>query len=224
MKTLSIFIDESGDFGPYNYLSPYYIVVMAFHDQAVNITEDINFLDKRLQQSGLPETPIHAGLLIRREDEYENFSLLERKRVFNYLYNFTRTIDITYKTLIVEKKQLVDDLDLHVHLTKQFTSFIKDNTELFSKFDHIAVYYDYGQRELSRILVTLFNTYLSTAKFIKGVQKDYKLFQAADMLCTLELLSLKAEKKNLSKSELAFFKSEKELRKSYLRAIHRKRI
>ena len=51
MKTLSIFIDESGDFGPYNYLSPYYIVVMAFHDQAVNITEDINFLDERLHQS-----------------------------------------------------------------------------------------------------------------------------------------------------------------------------
>ena len=162
--------------------------------------------------------------LIRREDEYENFSLLERKRVFNYLYNFTRTIDITYKTLVVEKRLLVDDLDLHVHLTKQFTSFIKDSTEFFSRYDCIAVYYDYGQRELSRLLVTLFNTHLSTAKFIKGAQKDYKLFQAADMLCTLELLSLKAEKKNLSNSELAFFKSEKELRKSYLRAFHRKRI
>jgi len=223
MKTLSIFVDESGDFGPYNHLSPYYIVVMAFHDQSIDISEDINLLNEKLRNSKFSELPIHTGPLIRREDEYENYSLLDRKRIFNFLYNFTRTIDITYETLIVEKKQLVDDLDLHIRLTKQFTSFIKNNTGLFAKYDRIVVYYDYGQRELSRILVTLFSTHLSAVKFVKGAQIDYKLFQAADMLCTLELLSLKADNKNLSNSELAFFKSAKEFCKSYLRAIRNKR-
>ncbi|MCR4612104.1 MAG: DUF3800 domain-containing protein [Lachnospiraceae bacterium] len=33
MKELSIFIDESGDFGEYATHSPFYIITMVFHDQ-----------------------------------------------------------------------------------------------------------------------------------------------------------------------------------------------
>lgn len=33
MKELSVFIDESGDFGAYEPHSPYYIITMVFHDQ-----------------------------------------------------------------------------------------------------------------------------------------------------------------------------------------------
>ena len=32
MKELSIFVDESGDFGEYDYHSPYYIILMVLHD------------------------------------------------------------------------------------------------------------------------------------------------------------------------------------------------
>jgi hypothetical protein len=38
MKEISIFIDESGDFGKINRRSPYYIVTMVFHDQESNIS------------------------------------------------------------------------------------------------------------------------------------------------------------------------------------------
>ena len=37
MRELSIFVDESGDFGEYEKHSPYYIVSMVFHDQAGKI-------------------------------------------------------------------------------------------------------------------------------------------------------------------------------------------
>ena len=37
IETLSIFIDESGDFGVYDYKSPYYMVSMVLHDQQVDI-------------------------------------------------------------------------------------------------------------------------------------------------------------------------------------------
>ena len=40
MKELSIFVDESGDFGEYNYQSPYYIISMVFHNQNINIDQD----------------------------------------------------------------------------------------------------------------------------------------------------------------------------------------
>ena len=95
---------------------------------------------------------------------------------------------------------------------------------MFLDYDRIVVYYDFGQLELTKILVTLFNAFLSNVEFRKVIPADYKLFQAADMLCTLELLALKHENKCLSKSELKFFKSGKDIYKSYIRAIRKKRI
>lgn len=42
MKELSIFIDESGDFGVYNHHSPFYIITMVFHIQDISLTNAIN--------------------------------------------------------------------------------------------------------------------------------------------------------------------------------------
>jgi len=39
MGGLRIFIDESGDFGQYDYRAPYYIISMVFHDQALDLSE-----------------------------------------------------------------------------------------------------------------------------------------------------------------------------------------
>lgn len=45
MGILSIFVDESGDFGGYSPHSPYYIVTMVFHDQTKDISAQIQKLD-----------------------------------------------------------------------------------------------------------------------------------------------------------------------------------
>lgn len=41
LKELSIFIDESGDFGEYDHHSPYYIITMVFHDQQEDIRQAV---------------------------------------------------------------------------------------------------------------------------------------------------------------------------------------
>ena len=224
VKTLSVFIDESGDFGEYEYHSPYYIVTLVFHDQSVDISHNLLEMQERMRQQGIPDYTVHAGPLIRREDEYKNLSIIERKQIFDRLYHFIRILDITYYSIIVEKKHLATEIDLNVRLTKQLSAFLRENIEMFMSYDHIVVYYDYGQMELTNILVTLFNTILSNVEFRKVVSTNYKLFQAADMICSLELLALKSENKILSKSELKFFKSRKDLYKSYIKAIQRKRF
>lgn len=48
MKELSIFIDESGDFGEYDYHSPWYIVTMVFHEQEASIQEPMEYLNREL--------------------------------------------------------------------------------------------------------------------------------------------------------------------------------
>jgi hypothetical protein len=224
VKELSVFIDESGDFGEYEYHSPFYIVTLVFHDQSESIAENIRHLDLKIHNYGMPDYTIHTGPLIRREDEFFSLSLLDRKRIFNAIYNFTRTSKISYHSIVVEKKQCVEDIDLVVKLTKQLSAFLYERIISLVEYDRIVCYYDYGQRELTHILVSVFNTVLKYVDFRKVDPANYKLFQATDLLCTMELLSLKAERKMLSKSELTFFTSTRELEKSYLRAIQRKRL
>jgi hypothetical protein len=224
VKELSIFVDESGDFGAYESHSPYYIVTLVFHDQAIAIAKNIHHLNINIENAGLPNYTVHTGPLIRRESEYTSLPLLERKQVFNFLYNFTRTTDISYRSFIIEKKQLIEKIDLNTRITKQLSAFLFEHMKIFMRYDRIVVYYDYGQMELTNILVSVFNTVLQNVEFKKILPANYKLFQAADMLCTLEMLAMKAERKMLSKSELLFFSSARSLYKSYLRAIFRKRF
>ena len=223
-KELSIFIDESGDFGAYEPHSPFYIVTLVIHNQSVDIKENIDLLNSRIRDYGLPDYTIHTAPLIRNEGLYSKISLMDRKRVFNSLYNFVRTSDIKYHTVIVEKKQCVDDIDLVVKLTRQLSAFLNEHMKSLMENDRIVCYYDYGQRELTHILVSVFNTVLNHVEFKKVAPANYKLFQAADLICTMELLSIKAERKMLSKSEILFFSSARDFYKSYLNAIRKKRL
>ena len=52
-KGLSVFIDESGVFGPYESHAPYYLVAMVLHDQNIDITENIKVFDAHLLNLGL---------------------------------------------------------------------------------------------------------------------------------------------------------------------------
>ena len=53
---------------------------------------------------------------------------------------------------------------------------------------------------------------------------DYNLFKAVDPLCTLEMLSDKAEHNDFSKSETEFFGSIRRFKKDYYKKIANKRL
>ena len=42
-SVLSVFVDESGDFGQYNPASPNYYVAMVLHNQEIDISKNIAF-------------------------------------------------------------------------------------------------------------------------------------------------------------------------------------
>ena len=44
-KILSVFIDESGDFGPYEAHAPYYLVSMILNNQSTDISEKVKLFD-----------------------------------------------------------------------------------------------------------------------------------------------------------------------------------
>ena len=109
-KVLSVFIDESGDFGQYNPASPNYYVAMVLHNQEIDISRNIEALEKQVSNWGYPEHTIHTGPLIRRESVYKNDLREQRKALFNALYHFTRLLIFNTSVLllireIVQKKQ-----------------------------------------------------------------------------------------------------------------------
>ena len=219
MKELSVFVDESGDFGEYDFHSPFYIISLVFHDQENDISEDINRLEQELSYIGWPNHCVHAGPVIRSEHEYKEYDLEERQRILKRLMSFTRKIGVKHKTIYIEKKNISDSVESAGKLSKQLASFIRDHIEWFLSFDIVKVYYDNGQVEVTRILSSVFNTLLDNVEFKKVIPSEYRLFQAADLICTLKLTELKMENHLLSKSEKYFFKDERTLKKNYLKPL-----
>ena len=82
MSELSIFIDESGDFGPYAPHSLLYLITLVFHDQSRSIAEQIGFLRRKASEAGFSERHnIHSAPLIRRESDYASMSMTDRRLV-----------------------------------------------------------------------------------------------------------------------------------------------
>ena len=102
-KTISVFVDESGDFGKYDKACPYYIISMVFHNQNKPINSDLDKLDYRLLSLNLAGHVLHTGPLIRKEEVYTNLSLKERMKILMAFFSLFNKLDIKYHTFIVPK-------------------------------------------------------------------------------------------------------------------------
>lgn len=115
-------------------------------------------------------------------------------------------------------------MEMTSRLSREIANILKEKEAYFQAFDEIIIYYDNGQTELSKILVSVFNALFPHVTFRRVCPADYKLFQAADLICTLKLLSLKAAGKSFSRSENEFFHSPKEFLKTYWKPICKKAL
>ena len=225
MSHLSIFVDESGDFGPYERHCPFYLFTFVFHDQSRSIEEPLQRLQNDLVSMGMDaQHCFHAGPMIRREEDYQFLTVQQRRKLLNRLTAFVRLSGVTYHSFLAEKRENADTISLTRTLTKQLTWFLRENLSFFQSFDQITIYYDNGQTELTKILVTVFTILIPEADFRKVLPSQYRLFQAADLICTLELAAKKEETHQLSKSEENFFGNARDMKKNYLKPIFRLRM
>ena len=223
MKELSVFIDESGDYGEYDHHSPYYIISMVFHDQAVDIGDAVRKLNQELSYMSLDDLCIHTGPIIRMEEIYNAMTKKERRTILNKLVAFVRSVDIRYACFAVEKKHVDDAVGIISSLSKQIAGFIRDHYNELLNYDVVKIYYDNGQHEVTKMLASVFSALLPRIEFKRVMPIDYKLFQVADLMCTMELIKFKLEREGLSKSEKQFFGSVNDLKKNYLKRLEKKR-
>ena len=161
--------------------------------------------------------------MIRRESVYKNDLREQRKALFNALYHFTRLLEIQYICPAINQGDCTEKSKLAYtdKLTKEIANHLRLHYGYFSVFDKIIVYYDYGQIELAQILVSVFNTMFSNVEFRKIETNQYKLSQAADLICTVEAI---AQKNVLTKSECEFFHSKNEFKKNIYKNIAKKKL
>ena len=224
MKELSIFVDESGDFGEISERPAYYLVTLLFHEQKNDITSNIKKLEESTKNSGFDFEYIHTGPVIRREDVFSGLSIDERRKLLFKMLNFVAGSPISYEIAIVNRKEAPDKISLSGKLGREISKIIEKNRAFFDAFDKIIVYYDNGQIELGAILNTVFSIHFSNVEFRKAEPQKYRLLQAADFICSMELLRIKKNENRLSKSEKKFFYKPQELKKSFLKTVDKKRL
>ena len=224
MKELSVFIDESGDFGEIKERPAYYLVTFVFHNQDNGIEEQVLKLEESVRSSGFDVEYIHTGPVIRREEVFAAYSIDERRKLLYKMLNFVNRCPLSYLTVIVDRREATDKIALSGKLAKAINSALSKHIEFFSDFDKIIVYYDNGQVELSTILNAVFSIQFSNVEFRKAEPQKYRLLQAADFICSMELLRIKRDEKRLSKSEECFFYKPQELKKTFLKSVDKKKL
>ncbi len=196
---------------------------MVFHNQSNDISPNISILNNALKQIGYGgEQAVHTEPLIRREPPYQYFQPNERRAIFSKLYYFTLNCDIKYKSFVFRKAEYENSFKLEARMARDLSRFIKENLEYFQSFERVILYYDNGQHELNRILNTVLATQLADYDVRKVIPNEYRLFQVADLICTLELLKAKIEHGKLSNSEERIFHSKRDLKKDFLKGICKK--
>ena len=193
MTQLNIYVDESGDFGFSKNSSLLYGVAFVLHEQKNNINNEIKvFKDKLLTLNY--DSMIHTAELIKNRDEYRNYSLKDRRIIFNILYQFTRRAKINYFIIFVKKNYKNSKLQLKKDL----------EYELNRKINNYLNYFQKG-----KIIDKVFNQFNNYKHIVEFDHKEKVLFQVADMLTYLYKIEL-----NSKKYDDTFFITEEELRKT----------
>ena len=208
MTQLNIYVDETGDFGFSKNSSLLYGVAFVLHEQKNNINNEIKvFKDKLLTLNY--DSMIHTAELVKNRDEYRNYSLKDRRIIFNILYQFTRRAKINYFIIFVKKNYKNSKLQLKKDLEYELNRKINSYLNYFQKFDKIVLYYDNGQEYLGKIIDKIFSQFNNYKHIVEFDHKEKVLFQVADMLTYLYKIEL-----NSKKYDDTFFITEEELRKT----------
>lgn len=174
MKELSIFIDESGDFGEIKERPAYYLVTFVFHNQDNCIDQQVAKLEESVKNAGFDVEYIHTGPVIRREEIFARYSIDERRKLLYKMLNFVNACPISYLTVVVDRKEAADKISLSGKLAKTIYTTMNAHQDFFSSFDNVIVYYDNGQNELSAILNAVFSIQFSNVEFRKAEPQELK--------------------------------------------------
>ena len=223
MNAIEIYIDESGDFGPFDVRCPYYIVTMVFHETTEPLFALIQDLEYRLSLLGLEDHCIHSSPAIRGENEYYGTDLVMRRKMMSNFAGFIRRTGLKYKSFFIKKKPGASDEDIVTSIRDVFDPFLTENYARLAAYSMIQVAYDKGQKLLSQLITQTFQSRFTNVRLTKVLPIHSRIFQVADFICTLKRISYRLETTGtLAKSELKFFGTVANFRRNWLEPFVRR--
>ncbi len=217
-EELNIYVDESGNLGNRTANSKYYIIGMVFKRGSVSIIEEEDKLEEEFTRIGYPDTVFHMGNLIHGKKPYEDETEENKIKLMRVFYSFVKHIDITHKEFWVEKKNL-SYKEIQRRLSSSIREFIEANYLYFLSFSRVNVYYDNGQKMVSKIIDDVFRKCLYGVNIVSTPQDGERLMQVADLTSTFKLLELKIETQVLSRMERDMFETDRNIKRKYLRPL-----
>lgn len=97
---------------------------MVFHNQAVDISKEIERLEESMRLSGFDLEYIHTDPVIRREQIFATYSMEERRKLLYKMLYFYNKCDIHHDTVLVNRKEASDKIALSGRLSKEITKMI----------------------------------------------------------------------------------------------------
>ncbi len=221
MLEISVFADESGE---EDSESKYYLLTLVFHEQSNDVAIPIRLYQQDLINKKLPDIPLHASPLMNGKDEYKGLDIQDRKRLLQSFFIFLQHLPIKYRTLAYEKNQFSSRQNLMARMRRDLINLIFDNLAYFQRFTTVKVYYDDGQSTVTSVLhdAIEYALYTNAITYRNAGPKEYRLAQAADLICTFELTAIKYSAREQTNTDTRFFGAQGSFKKNYLKKIRKK--
>ncbi|MBQ9002641.1 MAG: DUF3800 domain-containing protein [Eggerthellaceae bacterium] len=223
MADCSIFIDETGGQSGH---SRYYAITLVFHDQSIDLTGTIAKYEAALKVRNLADIPFHGSPCMNGHDEYENLSLESRKSMFVAFFVLLQHLPIRYRTFLYKRKELPSEQAFVTRMRKDIIMCLYDELEYFQSFDSVKIYYDGAQAIVRQSVRGAVEYALSKSGtvFRTASPAEYRLAQAADMICTLELTAQKYRAHETTRTDEKFFGNAGAFKNNYMKSLKRKRL
>jgi len=223
VRELSIFADESGSKSDRN---RYFLLTLVFHDQADSIKDKVGRYEESLSRSDLPNIAFHAGPALNGHGEYQYLTLVQRKKLLVSFNVLIQRLPVRYKTFVYRRTEYKDSGKLATRMKQDITEMLDERLEFFQAFDRVKIYYDNGQAIVKRALEESVTSLLSKQVVVtrRTTMTEYRLAQAADYLCAIELAALRYNAKEDGGTYNKFFGGVGSFKKNWLKQARRKRL
>lgn len=158
--------------------------------------------------------------------DYGFLGIEQRKAILAYFSSFVRKLPVSYITFVYRCSQFEDPARPMERMERNISSAMVEHLDSFQSFDDVKVYYDNGQDIVKQALDQSIGFVLSkgVVERRKTSMTDYRLEQAADYLCTIELAAVKYAAKEDGETYNKFFGGIGAFKKNWLKQARRKMI
>lgn len=222
-RELSVFADESGADG---LDSKYYLLTLVFHEQDTPLADVLSPYERALADRGLPDIPFHASPLMNGHDHYAGLEAKTRASLLSSFSILFHHLPIQYVTFVYKKREFPNIEVLQARMRRDIVNYLYDHLLYFQQFDLVKVYYDGGQHAVTQALHDALEYALSREAVVyrSSTAVEYRLSQAADYACAVELTALKYLNHEETATDRRFFGSWSSFRRNVLKTVRKKKL